>query len=439
LARLVIIADDLTGAADCAASSAALGCRATVILHSLERREPDASWPDTDIVSIDTNSRSLSEGQASDLIGRLALRCDAHRTESPGYILYKKIDSTLRGNVAAELAALLRARRSLKPGNAKPSILMAPSLPAQGRTTVGGRLLVRGVPLEKTDIWKAEASPAESNILKLLATAGLSCGLIDAETVRSGSTRLRHAISQSAKYNDVIICDAETDDDLCAIAASSLGEPAITVWVGSAGLATQISQAIGIAPDTELHKWDFQLGSTLFVVGTASSVTREQVRTLAANPEIAIFHAAPPDLRHSSTMNAKITQSLQSGRDVLLTMDGGEGSSMLEKRFRSDEFTDLVSECGQFLGGLVATGGETARAILDALGIHRLRLVGEVEPGLPFSVADDRVRPLPVITKAGAFGSLQSLVRCREFLSRLERVPADPQAKDLFLNHKSLR
>jgi len=120
-------------------------------------------------------------------------------------------------------------------------------------------------------------------------------------------------------------------------------------------------------------------------------------------------------------------------------MDGGEGSPMLEERFRSDEFTDLVSECGQFLGGLVATGGDTARAILDALGIHRLRLVGEVEPGLPFSVADDWVRPLPVITKAGAFGSLQSLVRCREFLSRLERVPADPQAKDLFLNHKSLR
>ncbi len=223
MARMVVIADDLTGAADCAASSAALGCRAMVLLHSPEDQEHEAAWPDTDIISIDANSRCLAEGQASELTAQLVLRCDSHSADSPGYILYKKIDSTLRGNVASELAALLHARRSIKPGNAKLSILMAPALPAQGRTTVGGRLLVHGVPLEETDLWQAEAGSAQSDIPKLLATAGLSCGLIDLDRVRSGSVRLRKAILHSAKHNDVVICDAETDGDLGAIATGFSG------------------------------------------------------------------------------------------------------------------------------------------------------------------------------------------------------------------------
>jgi 4-hydroxythreonine-4-phosphate dehydrogenase len=69
--------------------------------------------------------------------------------------------------------------------------------------------------------------------------------------------------------------------------------------------------------------------------------------------------------------------------------------------------------------------------------MHRLRVLGEVEPGLPFAVADDWVRPLPVITKAGAFGSSQALVSCREFLRQLGRVPCRANAEDSLLNHKS--
>ena len=432
-----MIADDLTGAADCAASSAALRCKAVVHLHSPEDQESEADWPVTDILSIDANSRCLPAEQASELTTRLIHHCDSHNADCPGYILYKKIDSTLRGNVAGELAALLHARRSINPLNARLSILMAPALPAQGRTSVGGRLLVHGVPLEKTDIWQTEARTARSDIRQLFAHSGLSCGLVDINTVRSSLTGLRQAILQSGNENDVVVCDAETDGDLGAIAEASLSETTITAWVGSAGLASQIARAIGIEPDTESRALEFAAGPTLFVVGTSASVSRQQARILESIPEVSTFHATPWALQNSPIMHTQIMQSLQSGRDVLLVLDGGERCSKYEGQFLSQAFSGLVSNCGQFLGGLVATGGETARAILDAMGIHRLRLLGEVEAGLPFSVTDFWLRPLPVITKAGAFGSPQGLIRCRQFLRELERVPAGLQANDPLLDHRS--
>ena len=432
-----MFADDLTGAADCAASSAALGCKAVVVLHSPECAQSEAGWPNAGILSIDANSRCLSPEQGAELTTRLTHLCDLRNTDCPGYVLYKKIDSTLRGNIAGELAALLRARRSIRPANAKVSILMAPALPAQGRTTVGGRLLVHGVLLEETDIWQTEARAAESDIVKLLATAGLSCELVGLDIVRSSLIFLRRAILQSAKQVDIIVCDAETDGDLRAIAAASLGEPAITALVGSAGLASQIPQAIGIALDTESRACEFAAGPTLFVVGTAASASQQQARMLESIPEIATFHATPAVLHDSPSLHTQIAQKLESGRDVLLMLDGGEHRSEYDGHFLSQALSHLASECAQFLGALVATGGETARAVLDAMGIHQLRLLGEIEAGLPLSVADCWERPLPVITKAGAFGSLRALICCREFLLELKRVPAGLQANNPLLNHKS--
>jgi 4-hydroxythreonine-4-phosphate dehydrogenase len=434
---MVVIADDLTGAADCAASSAASGRSAVVLLHSPQHQQSHAAWPDTDILSIDTNSRSLSGERGTELISRLVRLCDSRNADCPGYVLYKKIDSTLRGNVAGEIAALLNARRSINPATKKLSILVAPALPTQGRITVGGRLLVHGVPLEKTDVWQFEACAAQSDIVQLLSDAGLSCGLVGTNTVRSCLPLLQQAITQSAIRVDVVVCDAETDDDLRAIAKASLGNPSITAFVGSAGLATHIPQAIGIAPHTEPRPRNFVSGATLFVVGSAASVSRQQTRILECIPDIATFRATPAVLHKSPMMCTQIVQTLQSSRDVLIVLDGGEHCSTHDGQFLTQALSDLVSRCAQFLGALVATGGETARAVLDALGIQRLRLLGEVEAGLPFSVADGWTRSLLVITKAGAFGSPQALVSCREFLRHLERVPVRLHPNHPFADHES--
>ena len=435
--RMVAIADDLTGAADCAASSAAHGYKAVVLLYSPGDQDFEAGWPDADIVSIDSNSRCLPVAEASELTAQLVRQCHSQNTGSRGYVLYKKIDSTLRGNVASELSALLQACRSVRPEKTKLSVVMSPALPSQGRTMVDGRLLVHGVPLEKTDLWQTEARLAESSMVQLLAPAGLSCELIDTRIVRSGWSRLRKAMSRSAEQADVVLCDAETDEDLRTIAEASLGVPAIAALVGSAGLASQVPQAIGVAPYAEGHGWSFAPGATLFVVGTGASASREQARVLENDAQMAAFHASPAVLRDAPVLRGRVMKVLQSNGDVLLRLDGAEHCSNHDWRLFAEAMSDLVSKCAPFLGGLVATGGETARAVLDALGIRQLRLLGEVEPGLPFSVAERWVRPFPVITKAGAFGSPEALVRCCEFLRKLERVAESEQAKASWLDHMS--
>jgi len=76
----------------------------------------------------------------------------------------------------------------------------------------------------------------------------------------------------------------------------------------------------------------------------------------------------------------------------------------------------MVAPCADRVGALVATGGETARTILEEWGIRRMRLVGEVEPGLPYSIAQRAGREILILTKAGGFGARETLVSCREFL-----------------------
>ncbi|WP_109488739.1 four-carbon acid sugar kinase family protein [Occallatibacter savannae] len=426
---MVIIADDLTGAADCAASSAALGYKAVILMHPLDDQRCEEGCSDADILSIDANTRCLPVEQASEVTSQLVRRWDARFAGGPGYVLYKKIDSTLRGNVAAELTALLSARRSSNHGSSTISILMAPAAPALGRTMVYGRLLVRGVPLEETDIWQAEAGTPQSNISHLLAHAHLSSELIDIDTVRSSPTSLHEAIHRSAEKSDVVVCDAETDSDLCAIAEASLEVPAITALVGSAGLACQLPRAIGMTPKPGPCEWNFADGPTLFVVGTTSSISREQVRLLREDSEVATVCADPTSMQGFSSIRTEVMQKLESGRDVLLTLNGVDRIPSYKERFIQEALSQVASTCAQFLGGVVATGGATARAVLNEFGIDRLRLLGEVEPGLAFSVADRWLRPLPVITKAGAFGSPQTLVRSHEFLAKLKRVPPQTSEK----------
>jgi 4-hydroxythreonine-4-phosphate dehydrogenase len=97
----------------------------------------------------------------------------------------------------------------------------------------------------------------------------------------------------------------------------------------------------------------------------------------------------------------------------------------------------MLAPCADRVGALVATGGETARAILDAWGIQRLRLLGEIEPGLPWSLAECANRDVLILTKAGGFGTPGTLLRCREFLHKKARGPAVVEGQTRATGEKS--
>jgi len=421
--KLLVIADDLSGAADCGIACASHGLNTVVVLGDF------AGEIDADVLSVDGNTRHLAPARAAAETTRL-IRRYIHDDKQ---LLFKKLDSTLRGNVAAELAASLEARRGLALNRDRVVAVLAPAFPANGRTTSSGRQLIYGKPLEETELWQRESSPARSHIPEILHAVGLRPALIQLDLIRSDNEVLRSLMRRLSEDADVLVCDAETDQDLCAIAKTSIILGQSTVWAGSAGLAYHLPRAIGIAR-APLHisflAKPLASGPTLFVVGSLSSVSREQTSILAASPDIIMLNI-PPDILFAGERSPEwceyelaLRQALSAGRDVAVLPSGEFRCESAMGQLLSTALARMVEPYGDRVGALVATGGESARAVLEAWGIRRLRLVSELETGLVCSVAEGWSRQLPILTKAGAFGTPHTLLHCRQFLHGLDRSSA---------------
>jgi 4-hydroxythreonine-4-phosphate dehydrogenase len=408
---LMVIADDLAGAADCAVACG----DGVLMLHADE-------VGDGRFVAIDADTRWRSAEEAANAMRELVRHQGGER------MLFRKVDSTLRGHVAAELAAILDARRAVI--REKAVAVFAPSLPSQGRTVIGGKVLVHGVPLDESDVWKREKTKPASTIMETLAVSGLRSSLIALERVRSEPAMLERAMLSAARRAEVVICDAETEADLAAIASASMVLRRGAVWVGSSGLARQLAVAMGWSARTAAAVPEFAAGPTLYMVGSMTEIAREQATRLSAVegvetlriPAVGFLAGAEAGVEETR----RLERALELGQDVLVfpQCDGlltyEEGAELARSLGR------FVAACSDRIGGLVATGGETARAVLDAWGVTRLRLRGEVEAGVAFSTTERWRRVVPVVTKAGGFGDAETLVRCGEFMRGLKRSAPEP-------------
>lgn len=421
--KMLIVADDLTGAADCAAVCAHDGTEPVVLLSLPGEQDRPIALPEASVISIDANTRRLSAVDAAETTAALLEACQSSVAED--CIFFKKVDSTLRGNIAAELAAALRVRRTRTGAT---SILMAPAFPRHGRTTQAGMQRVHGRMLEHPDTWINEPAVARSDIAEILSEAGLTCALIDLATVRGAENHLRESMLQLARSSDALICDAEEDDDLRSIANASMSLGGNTIWAGSAGLAAHLPEAAGFASGSKAAaRLECESGPTLFVVGSFSSASREQARQLTAADDLTTVVVSHRHLLASQASTAarkhalRISAALEQGQDVLLMLDDTERATPEEAEQLTRALSQLVLPAAKLAGALVATGGQTARSLLEVWGVQRLRILGEVEAGLPYAVTEGWTRTIPILTKAGGFGSPDTLLHCREFLRTFDR------------------
>jgi 4-hydroxythreonine-4-phosphate dehydrogenase len=413
--KLLILADDLSGAADCANACTSSGLNAVV---SFEDLDDDFQG---EVLSIDCDTRHLSPSEAASRIARIM---QSRLLRQPGQLVFKKVDSTLRGNVGAELRATLDERRAASANHIV--AVMAPAFPAGGRTTVDGYQLLHGVPLDQTEIWRHNGLSGAAHLPTMLGQAGLSTSPLSLSRVRGNMTSLRSTMLELASQADVIICDVETDDDLSAIAHASFVLGHETIWAGSAGLAYQFPHATSLTPSgPPIEQPEFSLGPVLFVVGSMSSVSHRQARRLEDAAPVTPIHILPSVLLEGplqpswSAVAHRIHSSLHSGNDTLVVLDANEWVDLQQRRRLTDALGLMLAPHASLVGALVATGGETARAILDGWGVASLFMLGELELGLPFSFARIDGRPLPLLTKAGAFGSEETLVSCWRFFTSL--------------------
>jgi uncharacterized protein YgbK (DUF1537 family) len=334
---------------------------------------------------------------------------EATRAAREARIVYKKLDSTLRGNVAAELAAALGGAR-------RERVVVAPAFPAAGRTTVGGIQRVHGVPVDETEMANDPANPVrEAHVPGLLAGAFSSVGALGVEDLADPDL-----VRRALEDYECVVADAERDADLEAL-VRAVPDPARVLWAGSAGLALALGSVYPGPCAGTAGVQRAPIRPVLVVVGSLSGVAREQVRRL-----VEAFGAVdvPVDGKESNAVHKAIgaaRKALGGGTCAVVRSTEERVASSESVLWELAEVVALLSEEGLF-EGLVLTGGATAVGVARRLGAAGIRLEGEVEAGIPMGALIGP-RPYPMVTKAGGFGKPDTLVGAVVALSGKESNP----------------
>jgi uncharacterized protein YgbK (DUF1537 family) len=412
--RWLILADDLTGAADSAIPFARRGLESVVGWG-----DPPGPRPDAPVFAHNTDSRGLGANAAAAKHGR-AMKA----LFEPGPALFKKIDSTLRGQPAAEIAVTLAHLK----GTGRAFGILAPAFPATGRTTRDGRVRVHGRPLEEAEVWRRDHSYASASLPEILATAGVAAEVVPLATVRAGVEELTAAFARIAGLGDIVaVCDAETDDDLHRIAEASLPLMPGAFLAGSAGLAAALA---ALAPLDPVSKTAIEVARTgfLMVVGSLATASREGARKLVAGGRVAHVPVSPEALLNDASERAEIGRAvaalLESGEDVLVEIRMDGAPDMALGPGLAEGLAGALTPAASRMSAFAATGGETAAALLSRFGVDGIRLLDEIEPGVALGQALGALS-CPVVTKAGAFGDEDSLGRIAERLRAL-RMKGNP-------------
>lgn len=360
--KVLVLADDLTGASDTVVSFARSGWSALLSLSG-----GWATMPQEDAIAVSLDTRR--DPRAAEITERAV-------ADLAGDRLYLKIDSTIRGRVAEQVRGALKGRRASRPGS---FVVLCPAYPAMGRTVEDGLVLVAGVPVHE--------GPAGSDPVTPVTTSDLR-SLVPGSALAEGPD-LVAAIRDAAEDHDVVIVDARDQADLERLAAAIAEIGPDAVPVGSAGLATAVARvwhdqaadrpgSIAVPPDSR----------ALVVVSSLHEVARAQVADLQAR-------AAGSDLRV----------------DLLVT------SEELEDGAAERRASDIARQAAATLASghhalLVLVGGDGAAQTLLALGATGIRVVDALVEGVPVgTIVGGSHDGLVVATKAGGFGDPQTITQ----------------------------
>jgi uncharacterized protein YgbK (DUF1537 family) len=371
----VVITDDLTGACDAGVVFAKAGLRTRLALRP---PPPD----DAEVYVVSTNSRRLPADEAFRLVITAASGLPLHRAR----IVFKKIDSTLRGNVVAECEAVRRAA-------GLDMIVVAPSLPSHGRVLREGHL--------HADDFTASTV---LNAVALLRNQGA-----DVELIRPKDLAARIDTAQSAVF---LLCDAESEDDIAIIARSIHSSRKRILWAGSSGLAAHAAAQLAVdilaAPRTAEPLVHANKSSILFFIGSTHAVTAHQVQVLRQT-----YSCDTRDLGREERLPPKEIH-------LIVTMDIQNHPGALLRRF-------LEAVPSHRFGGIFITGGDTASLLCDIAGAQQILLAGEVQRGVVHGVIRGGLFDgLPVAMKSGGFGTEDCLVQVVDRLAGQAHYESEP-------------
>lgn len=388
MTQVLVLADDLTGALEVGAVFAGRGLPALVTTET--ELDPPGVRGRNVVHVIDTETRHVSPADAFRIVHAIAR---AARAQGFRYI-YKKTDSTLRGNISVELGAVAAAFPDFP-------LIYSPAYPTMGRTVVEGRLCVDGVPVSETRFSTDGLNPVrESHIPTLLKSS--VCG-IGAHSIRTEA--LRDPLPPG-----VHVLDSNTEEELQSSAQVFAKSSQLRLAAGPTGFARYLVDAVDLtrsAPPPMPRP-----ASCLVINGSRHAVSTAQIQYVERLGWPTVPAGAVAQVETGSgwfLMQNPMVPAL-AGPDFALRI--GESVHHVLRLARFD--------------AMVVFGGDTIYGIVKAIGLNRMWPVGEVLTGVPAARFDPDVfegiggsgeGSFHLITKAGGFGAPELLLRVREKLS----------------------
>ncbi|WP_127959138.1 D-threonate kinase [Serratia microhaemolytica] len=418
--KMIVIADDFTGANDTGVQLAKKGARTDVVLNALSHPTHRC-----DVLVINTDSRALVASAARAKVSEVLLPY-MQGTTLPQ--VYKKIDSTFRGNVGAEIEAVMSVTGAQL-------AIVAAAIPAAGRVTRNGHCYVHGKPLLETEFASDPKTPIVSSHIKTLLALQTHYPIheLDLSVVRSGQllSQLQRLQQQQPA---IVVVDAENDSDLSLLAQASLQLSQRYLLVGAAGLANALPASSYVGATQHLP--------VLVVAGSMSEMTRQQIVFAAKQRSLSIIDIDVETLLqpHCADMAQSISRQAvgildQKQHCVLRTCQDADARQMIDTlcekyRISRQQLGEKISQMlGMItltiinqtkIGGLFLTGGDIAIAVARALGAQGYRISHEVVPCVPCGTfINSAIDDLPVITKAGGFGSETTLHDALYFIEEM--------------------
>ena len=426
-----IIADDLTGANDTALQFHLRGSNTQILLDYeayLQTIKNAQTW------AISTETRNVDSEVASRKV-RAATKVFIEKLNLEFF--YKKIDSTLRGNIALETLAMLEVLNW-------DAAVLVPAFPSEGRITVGGYHLLKGTPIERTELARDVHSPIfESNIPTLLRSQldvdkKDLVGLIELSTIMKGAgpilLKINELILQGKK---LIVADSVSITDIEQVVLAINKSDYNILPAGSSACA----QVLGNIWLPEMKNQHIQKTipelPKLIISGSSTQTTELQIKKLSNSDEIDNTYFINLDLKtilnglNEELINRVVNNLGQNNVVVVHTsylikdFDGFSDDCLnagLTKTKLASMITDFLAELTKSVVSkrdviLITLGGETSYKCCSAIDSLQLQLVDEVAPSIALSI-DHKAQW--IVSKSGNLGTSNTLIDILNYFEKHE-------------------
>lgn len=430
-----IIADDLTGANDTALQFHIKGASTKILLDTECTPKIKAG---TEVWALSSESRNVTPKEA---ISRVEKAVKTFTDNFSFDYYYKKIDSTLRGNIAPETLVMLNALDY-------DAAIIIPAFPQEGRITVGGYHLLKGTPIGRTEIARDPLSPiTESHVPTLLQSQldeSERCivGTIGLRTVMNGAGPILIKINDLIKEGKkLIVADASSITDIEQIALAISKSEKKLLPAGTAAGAQVLAKYWLAGIEKEGVNVSTGKLPKLIISGTANQITASQIQKLEQSDDYDNVNFIPLDTKTildgikngvSEDLVERIITNLSSNvivcvhtSNLIANFDGFSEDSFnaeLTKEKLSGMITDYLAELTKRITEkieviLITLGGETSYKCCKVIDSNELKLVDEVAPAI--SICSDINRKW-IITKSGNLGTTNTLIEILNYLAHHE-------------------